>query len=332
MRRPRLGFIGLGWTGAMRLRAVAGAGLAEIVALCDVTPGRLEATLREHPQATCFATGEDLVERAGRLRLDGVVVATPNALHAPQTLEALEAGLAVFCQAPLATDARDARRMVATARQAGRLLGVDMPYRFTQGARRLRERLRQGELGRPFSLDAAFHNASGPDKPWCFDPAQAGGGALIDQGSQLIDLAFWLLGDPAVREVAGTAWRGGEPLRAGEIDDAASVRIELSGGAVVTLAVSWNAHVGAECVVRATLQGSEGGGELRNLAGSFSDFELARLRGRSSEIEVTESRDWLGKAIADWVDRLAAGGGFEVEIERSVRVSEVIDAVYQGAR
>jgi len=329
LSRPRLGFIGLGWIGAMRLEAAAGAGRAEIAALCDATPGRLESTAREYPAASCLASCDELVARARELRLDGLVIATPNALHAPQTLAALDAGLAVFCQKPLALNAREAREMVEAARKADRLLGVDYSYRFTQGAQRLRERLARGELGRVFSLDTVFHNAYGPDKPWCFDRRLSGGGALIDLGVHLIDLAFWLLDDPAVREVQGATFNAGAPLQDGAVDDCASVRIELEDGAVLTLAVSWNAHAGADCVIKATLLGTQGGAEFRNVDGSFYDFELARFAGRSTEIETRESRDWLGKAIIDWIDRLAVANRFDPEIERSVRVSEVVDAVYQ---
>ena len=98
---------------------------------------------------------------------------------------------------------------------------------------------------------------------------------------------------------------------------------------MLSLAVSWNAHAGADCVIKTTLLGTAGGAEFRNIEGSFYDFELARFAGRSTGIEVRESRDWLGKAIVDWVERLAAGRKFDPEIERSVRVSEVVDSVYQ---
>jgi predicted dehydrogenase len=218
--------------------------------------------------------------------------------------------------------------MVDAARRAGRLLGVDYSYRFTGGARRLKERMDRGELGRVFSADTVFHNAYGPDRPWFFDHRLSGGGALIDLGCHLIDLAFWLLGDPPVREVRGNALRGGEPLGAGAVDDFASARIELEGGAAVSLAVSWNAHAGQDCVIRTTLLGTAGGAEFRNVGGSFYDFELARFDGRSAAVEVSESRDWLGKAILDWVQRLTAANRFDPEIERSVAVSEVVDAVY----
>ena len=329
-RRPRLGFVGLGWIGAMRLEAVAGARGAEIAALCDANPGRLESTARNHSAAhpACFQEYGELLARAGDLRLDGVVIATPNSLHAPQALAAFDSGLAVFCQKPLALTAGEAREMVAASRRAGRRLGVDYSYRFIEGARRLRAAIAARELGRVFHVETAFHNAYGPDKPWCFDPALSGGGALMDLGVHLIDLALWLLGDPAVRAVHGAAFRGGVRERGRVVDDFASARIEVGEGAVIDLAVSWNAHAGRDCDIRTALFGTAGGADFHNVDGSFYDFELARLAGRTTTVESRESRDWMGKAILDWVDHLAAGRGFDPEVERSVVVSEVVDAIY----
>ncbi|HWN45445.1 MAG TPA: gfo/Idh/MocA family oxidoreductase, partial [Thermoanaerobaculia bacterium] len=112
----------------------------------------------------------------------------------------------------------------------------------------------------------------------------------------------------------------------GEVDDFASARLALEGGASVSVAVSWNAHAGQDCVIRLSAFGTSGGAEFRNVDGSFYDFELARFSGRSGEMAVRESRDWLGKAILDWAARL--GEGFDPGIGRSVRVSEIVDAIY----
>jgi predicted dehydrogenase len=334
---PRLGFVGLGWIGAMRLEALAAAGACQVVALCEAVPERLDEAAKAHPEAARFDDFDDLIARSGELRLDGVVIATPNALHALQTIAALERGLAVFCQKPLALNASEARRMVEAARGADRLLGVDYSYRFTDGARALKGLIERGELGRIFSLETVFHNAYGPDKPWCWDPDLAGGGALMDLGVHLIDLALWLLGDPPVRAVRGGAFRGGERLVLGRldsagrigVDDFASAWMDLGeGDAVLSLAVSWNAHAGQDCVIRCAAFGTQGGAEFRNVGGSFYDFELARFSGRMAETAVSESRDWLGRAILDWAGRLARDGRFDPEIERAVRVSEVVDAVY----
>lgn len=194
-----------------------------------------------------------------------------------------------------------------------------------------------GELGRIFSLELVFHNAYGPDKPWCFDPSLAGGGALMDLGVHLIDLAFWLLDDPPLRRVRGGVFRQGERLSLGRltpkgeacVDDFASGWLDLSeGDTVASLAVSWNAHAGKDCVIRATVFGTGGGAEFRNVGGSFYDFELERFSGRSGQVVTRESRDWLGRAALDWARRLGESNRFDPEIERSVRVSEVVDGIY----
>lgn len=336
-RPPRLGFVGLGWIGKMRLDALVEAGAAEVAALCESAPERLAQAGSAHPKAGRFTDCEGLIKRAEEMGLDGVVIATPNSLHALQTLAALERGLAVFCQKPLALDAREARVIVDAARETDRLLSVDYSYRFTDGARELKRMVEAGDLGRIFSLELVFHNAYGPDKPWCFDPRLAGGGALMDLGVHLIDLALWLLDDPPIRRVRGAAFRGGERLSLGRltssgettVDDFASAWLDLQDGhTVASLAVSWNAHAGRDCVVRAALFGTEGGAEFRNIDGSFYDFELERFHGRSGQIVTRESRGWLGKAILDWAQRLAESKRFDPEIERSVRVSEVVDGIY----
>ncbi|HKV06618.1 MAG TPA: Gfo/Idh/MocA family oxidoreductase [Thermoanaerobaculia bacterium] len=331
MSAPRLGFVGLGWIGAMRMNAVAEAGTGEVAALCESVPERLDQAAEAHPRAARFADLDAMLDQSEKLGLDGIVIATPNALHEAQTVAALERGLAVFCQKPLALNASEAREMVRMAEKADCLLGVDYSYRFTNGAQGLKRMIEAGELGRIFNVELVFHNAYGPDKPWCWDPRLAGGGALMDLGVHLIDLAFWLLDDPPVRRVRGAVFRQGERLttQSEEVDDFASAWLDLKDGDLLaSLAVSWNAHAGTDCVIRATVLGTGGGAELRNTGGSFFDFELARFDGRKTSIVANDSRDGLGRAILDWVCRLAASNRYDPEIERSVTVSEVVDAVY----
>lgn len=331
MSRPRLAFVGVGWIGAMRMESVAASGAAEVVAVCDPVEERLESARAAHGAVAAFTDHADLLEAAGRLALDGVVIATPNALHAEQTITALERGLAVFCQKPLAIDAAEARSIVDAARRADRLLGVDYSYRYTDGARSLKALADSGAFGRVAVVEAVFHNAYGPGKAWCYDPALAGGGALVDLGVHLIDLVLWILGETEVITVHGRALRRGEPVGRGAIDDFAIAHLELEGGTVVHLAVSWEAHAGRDCVIRAAIHGTDGGAEFRNVNGSFLDFETERYRGRTAERVAMESGAWLGRGILDWVERLAVSRAFDPEIEGSVRVAEVIDAIYDAS-
>ncbi|MBR7513789.1 Gfo/Idh/MocA family oxidoreductase, partial [Mycobacterium tuberculosis] len=79
---------------------------------------------------------------------DGIVIATPSALHAEQSIRALDAGAAVFCQKPLGRTAAEVRAVVDAARNADRLLGLDLSCRHTEAMRRIRALIQAGELGR----------------------------------------------------------------------------------------------------------------------------------------------------------------------------------------
>lgn len=328
MSAPRLGFVGVGWIGAMRMAAVAASGRAVVAALCDAAEERLAEAAARHGGAAAFTMYDELLKQAESLALDGIVIATPNALHAPQALAALERRLAVFCQKPLALNAAEAREMVEAARRADRLLGVDYSYRYTDGAREVRRMVQAGEIGHVFHVESIFHNAFGPDKAWCYDPRLAGGGALIDLGVHQIDLVLWILGARGVRSVHGRAFRGGKPFRGIGIDDFVTADLELEGGTRVHLAVSWNAHAGQDCIIRTSLFGTAGGVEFRNIDGSFFDFEVERRDGRQRRVIARESRDWLGRAILDWVERMRESPAFDATIEGSVHVAEVVDAIY----
>src|SRR4051812_39050950 len=185
---PRLGFLGVGWIGRSRMEALARDGLAQVAAVADPQAEALEAAAEVAPDAGRAETLEELLEH----ELDGVVIATPSPLHADQGVAALERGLAVFCQKPLARDAEETRRVLAAARAADRLLAVDLSYRHVEALRAAHERVASGAIGELHTIDLVFHNAYGPGKPWFTDPELAGGGCLIDLGTHLVDLALWL--------------------------------------------------------------------------------------------------------------------------------------------
>ncbi|HZF74229.1 MAG TPA: Gfo/Idh/MocA family oxidoreductase [Acetobacteraceae bacterium] len=323
--RPRLGFLGVGWIGRHRMQAILETGVAEAVAVCDPSPGMAAEAQMLAPEARACASLEEMLA----MGLDGVVIATPSALHAGQSIAALRAGTAVFCQKPLGRTAAEAAAVVEAARAADRLLAVDLSYRFTEGARRIRDLVQAGELGRVFAADLVFHNAYGPDKPWFYDRALSGGGCVMDLGVHLVDLALWTLGHPRVEAVTAHLHAGGAPLGAGDaVEDHAVATLALEGGAVVRLACSWRLPAGCDAVIGAEFYGTGGGAALRNRGGSFYDFTAERFRGTAREVLAEPPDAWGGRAAADWAARLAAGGRFDPEAERLVALSAVLDRIY----
>lgn len=140
--QPRLGFLGLGWIGQHRLAAASNSGCVEIAAIADTNVAAIQSATQWAPTATVCDSFEMLLEQD----LDGLVIATPSALHAEQAHRGLERGLAVFCQKPLARTAEETRRIVQQARSADRLLGVDFSYRDVAGVSQMRDLAQGGEL------------------------------------------------------------------------------------------------------------------------------------------------------------------------------------------
>jgi predicted dehydrogenase len=322
--RPRLGFLGVGWIGRDRMRALAAAGAAEVVAVADPAEECRREALQDVPGAQ-VADDLDQLLAAG---VDGVVIATPSALHAEQAIAALEAGVAVFCQKPLARDAAETARVVEAARAADRLLGVDLSYRFTAAAQAVREQVASGALGPVHVVDLVFHNAYGPDKGWFLDPRLSGGGCVIDLGIHLVDLLLWTLGFPAVAAAEGRLWREGRPAAPGEAEDFCVAELRLANGTLARLACSWFSHEGRDAVIEATFRGRDGSAALHNVGGSFYDFEATRMRGTSRELLASPPDAWGGRAAVAWARRLAAGEGFGPEAERLVDVAAALDGVY----
>ncbi|HEU4629208.1 MAG TPA: Gfo/Idh/MocA family oxidoreductase [Gemmatimonadaceae bacterium] len=325
-RSPRLGFLGVGWIGRNRLEAIVADGSASVVAVADASGEAVRAACAAAPGAAPMSSLEALLE----LDLDGLVIATPSALHADQARLALEHGLAVFCQKPLARTGEETREVIAAARDADRLLGVDLSYRHTAGMHRVRELLAAGELGDVYAVDLVFHNAYGPDKAWFRDPRLAGGGCVVDLGIHLVDLALWSLDWPAVNGVTSRLYAQGRLLGSApaEVEDYAVAQVDLDGGAVLRLACSWNLSAGRDAVIEAAFHGTRGGASFHNVNGSFYDFVAERYEGTRRTTLAEPPDAWGGRAAVAWARQLARSHRFDPEVERLVAVARTLDAIY----
>jgi predicted dehydrogenase len=326
--RLRLGFLGLGWIGRKRMESLVRSGLVEVVAIADPVK-----EVAEQAKVVCQDAPfvyVDRMEALWRENLDGLVIATPSALHAAQAIAALESGLAVFCQKPLGRTATETRQVVEAARRADRLLAVDLSYRFLQGMQAIRDLVQAGAIGDVYAVDVVFHNAYGPDKAWFYDPAQSGGGCLIDLGLHLVDLALWTLGFPRVTQTSSRMFAQGKPLKMGrdQVEDYAVARLDLDTGAVLSLACSWRLPAGLDAVIEAVFYGTAGGLALRNVSGSFYDFKAERFWGTARQTLHEPPDEWGGRAAVAWAHRLADSPQYHPEVEQVVTVAEVIDRLY----
>jgi predicted dehydrogenase len=298
--RPRIGFLGAG-TGRHRMEALACDDLARV--------GSLEE-LPEH-------------------ELDGVVIAAPTALQAEQAVAALERGLAVFCRNPCVGDAEETRKVLRAAREADRLLAVDLSYRHVEALRAAQGLVADGEIGLVHSLDLTLHNARGPDRPWSTRAELSGGGCLVDLGTHLVDLALWFTGagEYAVETARILSLQGHE------VEDQASAELALGNDeARARLACSWFQPAGAECAFECTAWGTDGAVSVRNVGGSFHEFRAELWRGTAAEAIVEPPDTRSSRAIGDWAQRLTGSRRYDPAADELQLLAEVIDDVYAEAR
>jgi len=323
--RPRIGFLGTGWIGRARLESLHGSGLAEVVALADSNAAALEQAAAIAPAAQRLTSFEALLD----FPLDAVVISTPSALHPAQAMRALDRGLAVFCQKPLACDAAQALAVVQRAQAVDRLLRVDLCYRHTAALQRTRELVRSGEIGQVFAAELVFHNAYGPDKSWARDPQLAGGGCLIDLGVHLLDAALFVLGPHAVLEARSQLHAHGAALSLPptQVEDFATGYVSLEGGKSLSVACSWQSSFGDHARIRAAFYGTQGGASFENVGGSFYDFVCLRHHGARSERLIEGADDWSGRAILSWARELHESAGFRA-CSDLIEVAQMLDGLY----
>jgi len=221
---PRIALIGCNGRGADNLGDLLAAG-ASVVALCDVDSGAREAGSKRVASAAVYTDLRELFRDRRKLRLDGVLVSTPDHTHAFPTALALRAGLAAYCEKPLTHTLEESHRILDLARAAATPTQMGTQIHATENYRRVVELIRAGAIGRVTSCDCWVNKGwccgqTGPvqDPPKSLDydlwlgPAQEspyiagihpanwrkywayGTGTLGDMGCHMLDLPVWALG------------------------------------------------------------------------------------------------------------------------------------------
>jgi predicted dehydrogenase len=242
----RLGIVGTSYVAEVGLLPAFGTSApAAVVALCGRNRERAEELAGKYGVPAVFTDYRAMYERAG---LDGVVVATPDDLHHPMTMDALDRGLHVLCEKPLARTLADAQAMLAKAEEVGVTHMVDFSWRAVPTYRYMKELIDEGYLGQPYQCVFSFQAdyARSGEYSWRWDQRRANG-ILGDHGSHMADLACWLVGDIAsVSALLGTfiPRQGPDGEAMIPANDAATLALQFTGGAVGMLQVSAVAHLG----------------------------------------------------------------------------------------
>jgi len=348
----RVGVVGIGWAGQQHLMAYNDLEGVRIVSLAGMEQELRDSLQAEYSIPNAFADWKDMLDHGG---LDAISVAVPTFLHAPIAVAALERGIHVLSEKPIARNAVEGQAMVDAARKAGRVLDVAFNHRRRGDIKALKGVIDDGGLGRPYYAKASWLRRSGIPTlgSWFTNPELAGGGPLADIGVHALDYALHLLGEPKVVAVSaathselGPQGRGGgsrysaqATSHAFEVEDFASAFLRLEGGGTLVIEASWATYRETDDLLDFTVYGTDGGAELKVQGAPFPPVGQLRVFTDKEG----ESADYVppvlpGRAhdavVEDFVTAVRGGEQAWGEHDGSLALyrAQIIDACYQSAR
>jgi predicted dehydrogenase len=348
----RVGVVGIGWAGQQHLKAYASLEGVRIVSLAGMEQDLRDSLQAEYSIPHAFSGWEEMLEHGG---LDAVSVAVPTFLHAPIAIAALDRGLHVLSEKPIARNAVEGQAMVDAARKAGRVLDIAFNHRRRGDIQALKEVIDHGGVGRPYYAKASWLRRSGIPTlgSWFTNPELAGGGPLADIGVHALDYALHLLGEPKVVAVSaathselGPQGRGGGSAysalassHAFEVEDFASAFLRLEGGGTLLIEAGWATYRETDDLLDFTVYGTDGGAELKVQGAPFAPVGQLRVFTEKDG----ENADYVPSAlpgrahdavIEDFITAVRGGAGIWGSHDGSLALyrAQIIDACYLSAR
>jgi len=221
----RIGVVGAGAIAQLaHLPVLAKMRGVELVGVCDNDRPKARALADRFGIPDTFTDIEDLLEIHA---LDAVVIATPNHLHEPHVLSAMAAKVHVLCERPLSLTSRGVERILAAATRADRTVTVANNHRYRTDVQALSRFIHGGELGKITGIRAGSYQFKRQGEGWRTRRAESGGGAFLDHGVPLLDLALWLADYPDPMRVTAHMDRA---RGSGAVEDAMIAQLECGSG------------------------------------------------------------------------------------------------------
>ena len=287
------------------------------------------------PKARALATRfgipdvfDDIEDLLGHERVDALLIATPNHLHESHILAALAAGCHVLVEKPLALTAAGAQKLAKAAEKRDRVIMAAMTHRYRPDAQAVRSFVQNGELGEIDSLRSSWHVAR-PARTalgWRQRRDEAGGGAMLDLGLTMLDLCFWIAGNPIPARVSASLVR---PKGERAVEQSGSAYVVCENGASIFVDVTWR-HIGEAERFGLGLRGAKGTAGINPL------HVWKELNGLPQDVSPTGSlsreNSFSASFRAQWAHFLAAIAG-EAEVApltEHITLLRVLEAIYKS--
>jgi predicted dehydrogenase len=326
--KVRMGFVGPGYIGKVHGRAASRHEDVEMSAVVGRSSTAMDQFVTDYGTMRRYDSVEDMLAEHS---VDAVVIATPNYLHAPQTIAALEAGIHVMVEKPMAINTAEAEAMAEASRRSGALLMVAHCWRFDVEILWLRQQALSGHLGKIIRTKGyGVHTNWGPNG-WFAEKRMAGGGALADMGVHAIDTVRFLIGDPQPISVYA---RIGTYYKDFDVDDTGVLLVNWDNGVTSYIESGWwQPHVdGPEASTQ--LYGTLGFGQTFPTYLDVPDHDKGIIEGVDPQFPPRAEhcpQEMYDKQMAYFVDCIVQGREPVPGAEEGVTNTRIVDAAYESA-
>lgn len=312
----RLGIVGAGRIAGAYAEIVTGCELVEMVGVADQDPTAAK-NLAQELECDVFDSHLSLAEAA---QPDAVILCTPPVTHPDLATDLLREQISVMCEKPLAISSTEARRMLAVAASTNALLTMASKFRYVEDVRLAREIARSGQIGELILVENTFASRVDMADRWNSQPATAGGGVLIDNGTHSVDLVRYLLGP--IGQVMALEGRRAQEL---EVEDTAQMFLRSSDGVRATVDLSWSLNKEREWFFE--IYGSDGTIQV--------GWNRSRYRfgddGDWIELGSGYSRQQAMRAqVANFAAAILKGEELRIDATDAIASVEVIEAAYRS--
>ncbi len=329
----------------------------EIVAMCDIVPGRCEEIktfCREQyksdvlDKAVCYTDYEEMLKNPD---VEAVDICAPNYLHCPFSVKAFEAGKHVFCEKPDSVSVEGIEQMKAAAEKAGKVLMVMRNNRYHAYTKALKARADAGEFGQIYCGRCGWVRRRGiPGKGgWFTTKEMSGGGPLIDLGVHMIDLAIYLMGNPRPVSVTGAVYSNfgdndaqatsvnaafGEAKRNGifDVEDQAIGLIRFENGASLIVDFSWAANIEAVDANYVELRGTKAGLKWKNSGAKAKIFKEVDGEQITEDIVADTTIGGHEANLRHFADVVLNGEKPDYTPQQGIDMLKILCAIYESAR
>ncbi len=348
-KKLRIGSVGVGGMGTVHLmeyKKFPCVEKFEIVAICDIVPGRAEEKAEKSgwTDAHCYTDYKEMIEKE---ELDAIDISTPNYLHSIIAVYALDHGLHVICEKPDAVSVEEALKMKEASERNNKVLMVIRNNRWHWLSKGFKKEIEDGALGEIYAGRCGWIRRRGiPGRGgWFTTKEQSGGGPLIDLGVHMIDLAMWLMGNPTPVAVSGCVFNKfadntasadshhsffGEAKADGtfDVEDLAMGFIRFDNGSCLQIEFSWASNIEKEQQF-VELRGTKGGIAWPASGSIFTEDENGNLIDRPTWTE--QSPEGHQANLSHFYDVIVDGATPNFVPQQGVNMIKILRAIYESA-